>query len=155
MSAPNPPHIVVLGGGSAGWITACLLHHRWGARGGRVTVVESPDIGIIGVGEGSTPQLKAMFGEGGTIESWQDLGIDLGSDNVIQLGSRQNNSGTYECFRDEVLGGSKGRFNSSCIGYACAASPIRAVWPLKTKVSSTPRFLACIMASTTLSPWSP
>ncbi|MBD3729609.1 MAG: tryptophan 7-halogenase [Sphingomonadales bacterium] len=57
----TPPHVVVLGGGSAGWITACLLHHKWGARGGRVTVVESPDIGIIGVGEGSTPQLKAFF----------------------------------------------------------------------------------------------
>ncbi|MHA6316378.1 tryptophan halogenase family protein [Altererythrobacter sp. CAU 1778] len=61
MSVPRPPHVVVLGGGSAGWITACLLHKRWGGRGGRVTVVESPDIPIIGVGEGSTPQMKAMF----------------------------------------------------------------------------------------------
>lgn len=61
MTDANPPHIVILGGGSAGWITACLLHHRWGAHGGKVTVVESPDIGIIGVGEGSTPQLKAFF----------------------------------------------------------------------------------------------
>ena len=61
MTHATAPHIVVLGGGSAGWITACLLHHRWRDRGGRVTVVESPDIGIIGVGEGSTPQLKAMF----------------------------------------------------------------------------------------------
>ena len=56
-----PPHVVVLGGGSAGWMTACLLHDRWAARGGRVTLVESPDIGIIGVGEGSTPQLKSFF----------------------------------------------------------------------------------------------
>lgn len=69
MSATTPPHIVVLGGGSAGWITACLLHHRWSARGGKVTVVESPDIGIIGVGEGSTPQLKAMFDHLGIDES--------------------------------------------------------------------------------------
>ena len=61
MSDTVPTHVVVLGGGSAGWMTACLLHHRWGARGGRVTVVESPAIGIIGVGEGSTPQLKAFF----------------------------------------------------------------------------------------------
>lgn len=61
MSAPTPPHVVILGGGSAGWITACLLHKEWGQRGGKVTVVESPDIGIIGVGEGSTPQLKALF----------------------------------------------------------------------------------------------
>ena len=61
MSETRPPHVVVLGGGSAGWITACLLHREWGARGGKVTVVESPAIGIIGVGEGSTPQLKAFF----------------------------------------------------------------------------------------------
>ncbi|RJY08126.1 tryptophan halogenase family protein [Aurantiacibacter aquimixticola] len=69
MTEATPPHIVVLGGGSAGWITACLLHHRWRARGGRVTVVESPDIGIIGVGEGSTPQLKAMFDHLGIAEA--------------------------------------------------------------------------------------
>ena len=61
MSEPAPPHVVVLGGGSAGWITASLLHRRWGERGGRVTVVEDPATGIIGVGEGSTPQLKALF----------------------------------------------------------------------------------------------
>ena len=65
----GPPHVVVLGGGSAGWITACLLHQRWGPRGGRVTVVESPAIGIIGVGEGSTPQLKAMFDQLGIDEA--------------------------------------------------------------------------------------
>ncbi len=60
-------------------------------------------------------QLKAIFGEGGKIESWKDLGMDMGSDdaNVIQLGSRQNNSGTYECFREKVLG-SKGRFKQRC-----------------------------------------
>ncbi|MBH5322007.1 tryptophan halogenase family protein [Aurantiacibacter sediminis] len=69
MSEPSPPHIVVLGGGSAGWITACLLHHRWAKRGGKITVVESPDIGIIGVGEGSTPQLKAMFDHLGIAEA--------------------------------------------------------------------------------------
>lgn len=61
MKDNHPPHVVVLGGGSAGWITACLLHQQWAKRGGRVTVVESPAIGIIGVGEGSTPQLKAFF----------------------------------------------------------------------------------------------
>ena len=57
----KPPRVVVLGGGSAGWITACLLHREWAARGGSVTVVESSAIGIIGVGEGSTPQLKGFF----------------------------------------------------------------------------------------------
>lgn len=69
MSKQTPPNVVVLGGGSAGWITACLMHKEWGARGGSVTVVESPEIGIIGVGEGSTPQLKAFFDHLGIAES--------------------------------------------------------------------------------------
>ncbi|WP_341713512.1 tryptophan halogenase family protein [Erythrobacter sp.] len=69
MSTPTPPRVVVLGGGSAGWITACLLHREWGTRGGSVTVVESPEIGIIGVGEGSTPQLKAFFDHLGIAEA--------------------------------------------------------------------------------------
>ena len=69
MSEASPPDVVILGGGSAGWITACLLHQAWGARGGKVTVVESPAIGIIGVGEGSTPQLKAFFDHLGIAEA--------------------------------------------------------------------------------------
>lgn len=63
----TPPSVVVLGGGSAGWITACLIAHEWGAD--RVTVVESPEIGIIGVGEGSTPQLKFFFDHLGIAEA--------------------------------------------------------------------------------------
>lgn len=59
MPRPAPDSIVILGGGTAGWMTACLLAARWG--GERVTLVESPDVGIIGVGEGSTPQLREFF----------------------------------------------------------------------------------------------
>ncbi len=81
---PISPRVVVLGGGSAGWITACLLHKQWAERGGSVTLVESPEIGIIGVGEGSTPQLKAL---------WDHLGIDEGDfmsacDATFKLGIR-------------------------------------------------------------------
>lgn len=53
------PRFVILGGGTAGWITAHLLERAWG--GASVTVVESPEIGTIGVGEGSTPSLKRFF----------------------------------------------------------------------------------------------
>lgn len=52
--------MIVVGGGTAGWMAASLMNRRWGERV-RIQVVESPDIGIIGVGEGSTPQLKAFF----------------------------------------------------------------------------------------------
>lgn len=61
MNDPKIKNIVILGGGTAGWMTANLLHKKWQHLGIQVTVVESPDIGIIGVGEGSTPLLKVFF----------------------------------------------------------------------------------------------
>ncbi len=64
---PPPASIAVLGGGTAGWMAACLLARAWPQT--LVTVIESPDIGIIGVGEGSTPQLKAFFDTLGIAEA--------------------------------------------------------------------------------------
>ncbi len=68
MKENRPPNrIVILGGGTAGWMAANLIAKGWGAA--RVTLVESPEIGIIGVGEGSTPQLKQFFDTMGIAES--------------------------------------------------------------------------------------
>lgn len=70
MSDPAlPKRIVILGGGTAGWMAAMLFNHHWGPKGSRVTLVESKDIGIIGVGEGSTPQLKHFFDTMGIAEA--------------------------------------------------------------------------------------
>lgn len=63
-----PIRIVILGGGTAGWMAANLFAARWPGRA-QVTVVESEAIGIIGVGEGSTPQLKAFFDQIGLAEA--------------------------------------------------------------------------------------
>ncbi|MCA8964646.1 MAG: phosphate ABC transporter substrate-binding protein [Planctomycetes bacterium] len=61
-------------------------------------------------------QLADMFGAGGKISKWSELGVDLGDPNAdpIALVSRQNNSGTYEYFREAVLGGESGRFKPEC-----------------------------------------
>ncbi|GEN98384.1 tryptophan halogenase [Novosphingobium sediminis] len=59
---------VILGGGTAGWMAAALIAHRCRELAVSVTLVESPEIGIIGVGEGSTPQLKVFFDELGIAE---------------------------------------------------------------------------------------
>jgi len=67
--AEPPKSVIILGGGTAGWMTASLLNHRWADRGTRISLIESKDIGIIGVGEGSTPQLKAFFDKIGVEES--------------------------------------------------------------------------------------
>lgn len=53
--------IVILGGGSAGWMAASLFNKKWKEKGIEIVVVDSSDIGIIGVGEGSTPLLKTFF----------------------------------------------------------------------------------------------
>ncbi|MBC3765465.1 tryptophan halogenase family protein [Neptunicella marina] len=55
----KPKHILIVGGGTAGWMAANLLVTQWPDMA--VTLVESKDIGIIGVGEGSTPHLKLFF----------------------------------------------------------------------------------------------
>ena len=53
--------IVIVGGGTAGWITAAYLAKRLNIAvpgGITITVIESPDIPIIGVGEGSFPSIR-------------------------------------------------------------------------------------------------
>ena len=60
MSNENLKNIVILGGGTAGWMAANLLQKKWRHLGINITVVESPDIGIIGVGEGSTFEVRTL-----------------------------------------------------------------------------------------------
>jgi len=68
MAAP-PRSVVILGGGTAGWMAANLLQQRWAEQGTSITLIESSQIGIVGVGEGSTPQLKAFFDKLGIAEA--------------------------------------------------------------------------------------
>jgi len=60
--------ILILGGGTAGWMTAALM-----AQGLKeqveLTLIESEQIGIIGVGEGSTPKMRRLFTTLGIPES--------------------------------------------------------------------------------------
>lgn len=62
-------------------------------------------------------QLRALFGEGGDIAQWSQLGVTVPDPKFEQivLVSRQNNSGTYEYFREAVLGGASGRFKLECM----------------------------------------
>jgi phosphate transport system substrate-binding protein len=54
----------------------------------------------------SLEQLAAIYGEGGQVTRWSQLGIDFpacSNDEIIRV-SRQSNSGTYEYFREALLG---------------------------------------------------
>jgi len=60
-------HIVIVGGGSAGWLTAGVLaaDHP----GLQFTLVESPDVATIGVGEGTWPTMRDTLRRIGVSES--------------------------------------------------------------------------------------
>lgn len=60
-NASDIKKIVIVGGGSAGWMSALILADTMAGKGIEITVLESPTVGIIGVGEGSTPALKRFF----------------------------------------------------------------------------------------------
>ena len=50
---------VVVGGGTAGWLTALFIRQKFPTS--NITVVKSDTIGIIGVGEATTPNLVSLL----------------------------------------------------------------------------------------------
>jgi tryptophan halogenase len=65
MNSGHRQDIVILGGGAAGWIAAALLAKKVGRDRARIVLVESEEIGIIGVGEATIPilaQVNALLG---------------------------------------------------------------------------------------------
>lgn len=54
-------NIVVLGGGTAGWMSAVYIAKKWAHKNIRIQVIESDAIGTIGVGEGTVPSIADFF----------------------------------------------------------------------------------------------
>lgn len=52
--------IVIIGGGSSGWISAAILSNQFKDK--KITVIESPNIPIIGVGESTLANINQLMG---------------------------------------------------------------------------------------------
>ena len=89
--------IIIVGGGTAGWLAAAYLAARspkLAARPPSITLIEAPDIPTVGVGEGSWPTLRetlatigigeaefllacdGSFKQGSRFDGWRDGGAD-------------------------------------------------------------------------------
>lgn len=51
--------VVIAGGGTAGWLAACALAHQFRERL-QITLVESEQIGTVGVGESTVPPIRSF-----------------------------------------------------------------------------------------------
>ncbi|NHK29657.1 tryptophan 7-halogenase [Parvularcula flava] len=118
-------HILIVGGGTAGWLTAGYLARMLGADrpgGISVTLIESSDIGILGVGEGTFPTIRntlsrigideaemirqcgAAFKHGAMFADWQNTPGTQGPDHYFHGFQETGDQGGPELLPYWLLG---------------------------------------------------
>ena len=74
--------IVILGGGTAGWMAAACLARTLGMAGRSITLVESEEIGTVGVGEATIPLIETFH----QILGISSIDVLRGSEATFKLG---------------------------------------------------------------------
>jgi glycine/D-amino acid oxidase-like deaminating enzyme len=133
--------VIIVGGGSAGWLTAGLLaaEHRPAPQSGKkIVLVESPDVRPIGVGEGTWPTMRT---------SLQAMGIS--ETDFVRHCDASFKQGT--CFRGWLHGGDEYYYHPFALPAQANEIDLARHWqPLRNKVSYadaiTPQPAACELA---------
>lgn len=77
-------HLVIVGGGTAGWMSAAAMAAHFKGTGLRITLVESSTIGTIGVGEATIPTIRRFYQALGL----RDLDVLKATHGTVKLGIR-------------------------------------------------------------------
>jgi tryptophan halogenase len=127
--------IAIVGGGTAGWVAASVLSRALPAQACAITVIESPDIGTVGVGEATIPpfidllrfldideadfvrQTQSTFKLGIRFKDWHRIGHSYWHP-FGTFGSSINRRPFYHYWHKAKAGGSVPRFNDYSL---CAA----------------------------------
>src|SRR4051812_29033518 len=78
--------IVIVGGGTAGWMAAASLKTHFGAAPINITLIESSEIGTIGVGEATIPTIRRFYQSMGL----SDVDVLRATGGTCKLGIRFN-----------------------------------------------------------------
>ncbi|MEM9964386.1 MAG: tryptophan 7-halogenase, partial [Asticcacaulis sp.] len=58
LSGTSIKSVVIVGGGTSGWMTAAAMAQAFDKSGIQITLIESEAIGTIGVGEATVPSIR-------------------------------------------------------------------------------------------------
>lgn len=129
--------VVIAGGGTAGWMAAAMFARQLG-KAVRIALVESDEIGTVGVGEATIPPLRLMrrymrvkeqeflravqgtFKLGIFFENWRNLGENyFHSFGSVGQESWMNNEMNYAYHIDAIL---YAGFQRHCRGAWCGSA---------------------------------
>jgi len=128
-------HIAIVGGGTAGWVAASVLARALYDYGCAITVIESPDIGTVGVGEATIPPFldllrfldineadfvrhtQATYKLGIKFQDWREIGASYWHP-FGTFGSSINRRPFHHAWQKAKAEGFKPRFNDFSL---CAA----------------------------------